>query len=68
MTGLRQALPPIAAFAVGRGYVAGDTAALIGALVAIVWPIIDGQRRTYKRSRTLAALAARVPDDVAVVK
>ncbi|MCW1985322.1 UNVERIFIED_ORG: hypothetical protein M2348_001054 [Sphingomonas sp. R1F5B] len=68
MTSLRQALPPIAAFVVGRGYVANDTAALLGALAAIAWPIIDGQRRTLKRSRTLATLAAAAPDSVAVVK
>lgn len=68
LTTLRQALPPIAAFAVGRGYVADDTAALIAALAAIVWPIIDGQRRTLARSRALATLAAAAPDHVAVVK
>jgi len=68
LTTLRQALPPIAAFAVGRGYMANDTAGLIGALLAIAWPIIDGQRRTYKRSCTLAKLGAVVSDDVAVLK
>jgi len=65
-TALRQALPPLVAWAVGRGWLAQDSATLIAALLAILWPIAAGQHRTLTRSRALARLADAVPDDVAV--
>lgn len=66
-TALHQALPPLIAFALGRGWLADDTATLMVALMAIGGPILDDQRRTLARSRALAHLARAVPDSVAVV-
>ncbi|WP_179505737.1 MULTISPECIES: Pam3-gp28 family putative phage holin [unclassified Sphingomonas] len=65
---VRQALPPLVAFAVGRGWLADDSATLLLALVAIALPIIQGQRHSLQRSRALARLAAIVPNAVAVVR
>ncbi|MCW1985065.1 UNVERIFIED_ORG: hypothetical protein M2348_000776 [Sphingomonas sp. R1F5B] len=65
---VRQVLPPLVAFAVGRGWLANDSATLVTALAAIILPIADGQRRSLRRSRALARLGAIVPDSVAVVR
>jgi hypothetical protein len=62
---VRQVVPPVITFALGRGWLADDTAALVAALAAIAWPIIDRQR-TYARSQHLTVLA--LADDVAVLK
>ena len=65
---LRQIIPPIIAFSVGRGWIADDTASLIGAVAATLVPIIYGQTRTWNRSSALLALANAVPDSIALVK
>lgn len=65
---IRHVLPPLVAFAVGRGWLADDSATLVAALAAIVLPIVDGQRRSLRRSRALIRLGTIVPDDVAVVR
>ncbi|CAB4120775.1 hypothetical protein UFOVP5_12 [uncultured Caudovirales phage] len=65
---LRQAVPPVVAFAVGRGYLAGDTATMLGAVAAVLGPIVYGQVRTWKRSSDIMVLANAVPDSVATVK
>lgn len=65
---LRQIVPPVIAFMVGRGYIADDTAAMLAAVAAGAAPIIYGQVRTWKRSQALVTLAEAVPDSVAVVK
>ncbi|GHC97690.1 Pam3-gp28 family putative phage holin [Novosphingobium pokkalii] len=65
---IRQVLPPLVAFAVGRGWLANDSATLVAALAAIAVPILDGQRISLRRSRALIRLGAIVPDDVAVVR
>jgi len=67
-TAVRQIVPPVVAFAVGRGWLANDTAAMLAAVAAGLWPIVYGQQRTYQRSQQLAAVADKVPDDVAVLK
>jgi hypothetical protein len=64
----RQALPPLVAFAVGRGWLADDSATLLVALAGIALPIVQGQWHSLKRSRALARLGAIVPDAVAVVR
>ena len=65
---IRQVLPPLVAFAVGRGWLANDSATLVAALAAIAVPILDGQRVSLRRSRALIRLGTIVPDDVAVVR
>lgn len=65
---IRQVLPPLVAFAVGRGWLADDSATLVVALAAIAVPILDGQRISLRRSRALIRLGAIVPNDVAVVR
>lgn len=65
---LRQIIPPVIAYMVGRGYIAHDTAAMLGAVGAGVAPIIYGQVRTWKRSKALVSLAQAVPDSIAVLK
>jgi len=65
---LRQILPPVIAYAVGRGWIADDTAALLAAVGAGAAPIVYGQVRTWKRSKALVELAQAVPDSIAVVK
>ena len=64
----RQALPPLVAFAMGRGWLANDSATLVMAMAAIALPIADSQRRSLGRSRALASLGGLVPDTVAVVR
>lgn len=65
---LRQVVPPLVAYAVGRGWLADDTAAMLGALAAVLGPIVYGQVRTWNRSATLVTLANAAPDSVATVK
>ena len=67
---LRQIAPPIMAYAIGKGWIQDDTAALIGALAAIAWPIIAGQLKTRLRAKQLATVAANpeVPAHVATLK
>jgi len=65
---LRQTVPPLIAFAVGRGWIADDTAAMLGALGAALVPIVYGQVRTWKRTSELQILANSVPDAVARLK
>ena len=65
---VRQIAPPVMAFALGKGWLENDVAALLGALGAIVWPIVAGQLKTRLRATQLATVAASAPDDVATVK
>jgi hypothetical protein len=67
---VRQVAPPIMAFVIGKGWIGDDLAVLLGALGAIVWPIVAGQLNTRRRAQQLATVAAspRVPDSVAVLK
>ena len=69
MVGIRQAGPPIIAFAMGRHLIEGDTATLLGTLGALAF-IVVGQMHTRHRAKQLAAIASdpRVPDAVAVVR
>jgi hypothetical protein len=67
-TAVRQIVPPVITFAVGRGWLANDTAVMLGAVALGLWPIIYGQQRTLERSRQLAIAAEAAPDHVAVVK
>jgi hypothetical protein len=67
---VRQVAPPIMAFVIGKGWIGDDLAILLGALGAIVWPIVAGQIKTRRRAQQLATVAAspRVPDSVAHLK
>ena len=67
---VRQIAPPLMAFAIGKGWIGDDVAALLGTLAAIVWPIVAGQIKTRERAKQLASIAgdARTPDAVATVK
>lgn len=68
-SGVRAAVLSITAFALGRGWIAGDVATVITTLVGIVAPIVLSQLKTRHRAVQLANIAAdpRVPDAVAKV-
>ena len=69
MAGIRQAGPPIIAFAMGRHWIEGDTATLAGTLGALAF-IVVGQLHTRHRAKQLANIVAdpRVPPAVAKFK
>lgn len=69
MAGIRQAGPPIIAFAMGRHWIEGDTATLLGSLAALAF-VVAGQLHTRHRAKQLANIAndPRVPNEVAVAK
>jgi hypothetical protein len=66
---VRQVAPPVMAFALGRHWLSGDIATLLGVAGAVVWPIVAGQLHTRHRAVQLANIAAdpRVPDAVAKI-
>ena len=64
----RQVMPPLATYAIGRGYVAADQVAMAGAVAVAVVPIIIGQIKTRTQAQKLATLANVVPDAVAVAR
>ena len=68
--GLRQIVPPIVAFAVGRGWLASDLAVLLGVVGGVMYPIVLGQLKTRLRAKQLATVASspKVPDSVAAIK
>lgn len=67
-TTARQIVPPVVAFAMGRGWLASDTAAMLAAVGVGLYPIVMGQLKTWDRSKKLATLADAVPDALAVTK
>lgn len=69
-SGGRALVLAVTAFALGRHWIEGDLATLIGAAGGIVWPIVAGQLKTRHRAKQLANIAAdpRVPDAVVVAK
>ena len=64
---LRQIVAPVTAYLLGRGIIDEEFAALIAALVGIVWPIVAGQLKTRRRAVELTTVAASplVPNTVA---
>ena len=58
------------AFALGRHWIEGDLATLIGTAVGIVLPIVSSQIKTRHRATQLANIAAdpRVSEQVVVAK
>lgn len=68
--GIRQIAPAVMAFAVGRQWVAGDTATVLGVIVGVIWPIVVGQLKTRKRALQLAVVAKspEVPARIARLK
>ena len=65
---LRQIVPPIVAFCVGRGLIADDLGSLILALFATVAPIVWGQLKTRLRAMQLSNLEKKVPDNLLTTK
>ena len=67
---LRQIAPPVMAYALGKHWIGGDLATLLGVAGAIIWPIVAGQIHTRHRATQLANIAndTRVPSEVAVIK
>ena len=66
----RSALVALTAFALGRHWIAGDTATIIGVMGGLVWPIVAGQIKIRHRAKQLVSVASdpRVPDAVAMLK
>lgn len=64
---IRQIVPPIATFAMGKGWLDNDTAAMLGAVGIAVWAFVAGQLKTRRRALELARVAANpdVPAHVA---
>ncbi|WP_408590101.1 hypothetical protein [Novosphingobium sp.] len=67
-SGVRTVAVAGGAFALGRGYIAQDTLALLAAIGAVAWGVIAAQMKTWQRSHKLVKLAQAVSDDVAVIK
>lgn len=65
-SGARAAVLAVTAFALGRGWIAGDMATVITTLVGIIAPIVMSQLKTRHRAVQLANIAAdpRVPNEV----
>lgn len=66
--GVRQVAPPLMAFALGKGWIDNDLAALLGTLGMIVWPIVAGQLATRRRAKQLAKAAADPRNEGVVLK
>lgn len=56
----------VTAFALGRGWIAGDLSTLIGVMVGIVGPVVVSQMKTRHRANQLTAIRDddRVPSEV----
>ena len=67
-SGLRTVAVAGGAWALGRGYIAQDTLAFLGAAGAVLWGIGSAQIKTWQRSKKLITLAQQVPDHVAILK
>lgn len=55
---IRVAVIAIAVFALGRGWLAKDTFAMLGTIGAAVWAFVAGQLHTRSTANVLANLAA----------
>jgi uncharacterized membrane protein len=66
--GLRQIAPAVVTFALGKGWLDNDSAALLAVLGGVAWPIVAGQLKTRRRAQELAVVASAAPDHVATVK
>ncbi len=69
-SGIRSVIMAVSAYAMGRGWIAGDTATLLLAVVGVVGPFIVGQLKIRRRANELATVAAHpaTPNDVAVLR
>lgn len=69
-SGVRALLLAGTSFALGRHWIEGDLATLIGVAVGVVLPIVSSQMKNRHRATQLANIAndKRVPDEVAVIK
>lgn len=66
--GARLIAVAVGAWALGRGYLAQDTLALLGATGGVVWGVVGSQIKTWQRSAKLIALASTLPDHIARLK
>ncbi len=59
----------LTAFALGRHWIEGDVATIIGTIVGIIGPVVLSQMKTRHRAKQLANIARdpRVPDAVATI-
>lgn len=66
VAGFRAAVMAVTAFALGRHWIEGDLATLIGVLAGIIAPIVYGQIKTRHRAKQLMAIGnnPEVPDRV----
>jgi hypothetical protein len=65
---LRQLIPPVVAFLLGKGILDDSEATLIISGSAIILPIVWGQLKTRLRAKQLAVLETKVPDNVLTTK
>lgn len=67
---VRAAVLALTSFALGRQWIAGDVATIIGTLVGIVGPVVLSQIKTRHRAKQLRNIATdpRVPDAVVAIK
>ncbi len=65
---LRQIALVFGGWAIGRGYLAHDTAIALGTVGTVAFPIIYGQVKGWIGHNTLIELANSVPDTIAKVK
>lgn len=64
----RQMAPAVVTFLIGRHLIANDTAAMLGIVAGVIYPIVASQLKTRQRSQLMVTLANAAPDEVAVVK
>lgn len=67
-SGLRTIAVAGTTFALGRGWIQDDMAALLLAIAGVMWPIIAEQLKVRRRAQEKAVLACSVPDHIGVVK
>lgn len=68
--GVRQILIALTSYALGKGLIDNELAALLTAVGGVLLPIIAGQMKVRRRARELASVAASpyVPDNIARLK
>jgi len=66
---IRATVLAVTAFALGRHWIEGDLATIIGTIVGIVGPVVLSQIKTRHRAKQLGNIARdpRVPDAVATI-
>lgn len=65
---LRQIIPPLIAFLVGRGFIKDDVGVLLVTVGGVVAPIVVGQLKTRLRAMQLSNITRRVDNTIAKFK